>query len=474
MPTASLRLTSAPATGELATALAAIPVDLGIVRDFAPEVIAEAQEAIRTIELPDADHTDLAFVTIDPAGSKDLDQALYLERDGTGYRAWYAIADVPAVVRPGGALDAESRQRGQTVYAPDGRIPLYPTILSEGAASLLPDQLRGAYVWDSHLDADARVSSVSVARARVRSREQLDYDGAQKSIDDGSASENLALLKEIGLKRILLEQERGGASLQTPETEIEEAHGGYELVRRQPLPVENWNAQLSLMTGMAAADLMLKGNVGILRTMPPPDDQAVDKFRMQAKVLGHPWPKDIEYGEYLRGLDTTDPFQLAIMHAAGSLFRGAGYTAFDGAPPAHTKQAAVAAPYTHTTAPLRRLVDRFVLVVCAALSAGAPVPAWARDALPELPPVMARSSQLAGQVDRKAIDTVEAAVLSTRIGEVFEGTVLSAGEGQGVIQLSDPAVTASCDGRLEVGTTIRARLTVASIRTATVRFVALP
>ena len=45
---------------------------------------------------------------------------------GEGYRVRYAIADVPAFVRAGGAVDAEARRRGQTVYCPDERIQLHP------------------------------------------------------------------------------------------------------------------------------------------------------------------------------------------------------------------------------------------------------------------------------------------------------------------------------------------------------------
>jgi exoribonuclease R len=258
--------------------------------------------------------------------------------------------------------------------------------------------------------------------------------------------------------------------------------GRYTLDRRKLLPVERWNAQLSLMTGMAAATLMLDGGVGILRTMPPAQPDAIDRLRRQARALGTPWRDDQPYGDYLRMLDGTDPKHLAILHAAASLFRGAGYTPFDGASPAVTAQAAVGAPYAHVTAPLRRLVDRFGLVICEALSAGTAVPDWARAALPELPKEMARSSNVANRLDRMTLDVVEAAVLAPRVGEEFDAVVLSAGgmsgssdssgtrrEG-GTVQLTDPAVDGTCDGHLEPGTDVRVRLAEADIATATVRF----
>lgn len=467
MPSQTVSARAVDPGDELAGALAAIPVSLGLSREFPADVAAEAARIAAIAPLPELDLTELEFLTIDPAASTDLDQAMYLARQRDGYRVYYAIADVPAFVEPGGAIDAEARRRGQTVYAPDGRIPLHPAVLSEGVASLLPGQVRGAFVWDFELDAAATVTSVRVYRARVTSRIQYDYETAQHLIDAGT---DLLLLKEIGEKRVLLEEARGGASLRVPETEVDLVDGRYVIERRSPLPVESWNAQLSLMTGMAAAQLMLTARIGILRTMPDADPEAVTRFRRQAAALGHPWPTTQRYGDYLRNLDTADPKQLAIMHAAASLFRGAGYTAFDGTLPENTMQAAVAAPYAHVTAPLRRLVDRFALVLCEAVSVGEAVPAWVREALPELPSIMNSSNATAGQVDNRALDTVEAAMLRDRVGERFEATVLSSGKGSATVQLDEPAVTAKSSGEAEPGSRVTVRLESAEIATATVRF----
>jgi exoribonuclease R len=460
----------APATGPLAEALAAIPAGLKISRDYPADAQAEADAAAAHPVLSDIDNTDVPFVTIDPVGSLDLDQALYLEREGDGYRVRYAIADVPSFVTPGGALDAETRRRGQTIYPPDGPIPLHPLVLSNGATSLLPGQVRGAFVWDFGLDAAANVVSTKLQRARIKSVAKLDYVGVQAAIDGGTADTNLALLKEIGLKRIQLELARGAANLTLPETEVDEVSGGYRLVRRQPQPSEDWNAQLSLLTGMAAAELMIGAKVGILRTMPAPQQWASDKFRRQTVALGRPWPADQAYGAYLRALDTTDPRQLAIMHAAGSLFRGAGYTAFDGSVPTGLVQAAVGASYTHATAPLRRLIDRFVLVVCEAIANGREIPAWAREALPTLPGLMEHSSEVTSLFEHRALDTVEAALLSSHVGETFDATVISLSKTGGSIQLTEPAVTGHCNGALVDGSVIRAKLVQADVPTGQVTF----
>ncbi len=456
--------------GDVARSLSALRVQLEIPEEFPAAALEEAERAVAAVTLPERDQRDVPFITIDPAGSMDLDQAMQLERRGEGYLVRYAIADVAAFVTPGGALDVEARKRGQTLYLPDVRIPLHPPVLSEGAASLLPGDVRGAYVWTFELDKEARVTATRLERALVRSTGRFDYGEVQALIHSGETPEWASLLREVGLKRMERERERGGASLGRPDQEIRETNGSYILIRRQPIEAESWNAQISLMTGMAAAKLMIEGKVGVLRTMPPPTEESIASFRRTATALGTPWSQDQPYGEYLRTLDPADPGELAIMHAAASLFRGAGYTAFDGEVPEVVIQSAVAAPYAHATAPLRRLVDRFVLAVCEALANGREIPGWAREALPQLPAIMAASDDLAGRLDKESVNRIEAAVLRSRVGEIFSATVLRASDGGGQIQLDDPAVTAQCDGGLVAGESVLARLMIADIATGSVRF----
>ncbi|WP_122261629.1 RNB domain-containing ribonuclease [Ornithinimicrobium cerasi] len=463
------RLAGAPTseTGQLlARAFDAARAEQEVRIDFPDEVLAEVEEALRSVELPDRDETSVPFVTIDPPGSMDLDQAMHLERDGAGYRVRYAIADVPAHVRPGGAVDAEARLRGLTVYCPDRRVPLHPPALSEGAASLLPDEVRPAYVWDIRLTDQGERASADLYRARVRSVRRYTYEEVQALVDGDGAEETLLLLKEVGELRIRREADRGGASLPMPEQEVEATEDGHYRLRLRPLlPAEDWNAQISLLTGIVAAQLMLEGGVGILRTMPVPPRDAVQRFRREARALGAEWPEGMPYGEFLRRLDKSDPAHLAVVQAATALFRGAGYRAFDGElPPEEERvQAAIAAPYAHVTAPLRRLVDRFGLAVCEALCAGASVPDWARSALPELPAVMADADRRVRAVERACVGAVEAAVLSDRVGEEFEAVVVDGTSKGVVVQLTDPPVSEDARGTAELGSMVSVRVEAVDI-----------
>ncbi|MEU9256076.1 RNB domain-containing ribonuclease [Streptomyces sp. NPDC048270] len=477
MPRRHMHMTGADGAA-LRAALRALRTKLGVPEEFPAEVLAAAERAAREPRLPDADATDLPLFTVDPPSSRDLDQAMHLaRRPAGGFRVHYAIADVAAFVTPGGALDAEAHQRVSTLYFPDGRVPLHPAVLSEGAASLLPDQTRPALLWCLDLDAEGRVETTDVRRALVRSRAKLDYEGVQQAVDTGTAEEPVALLQDIGRLREALEAERGGISLNVPEQEVVAHDGSYTLAYRAPLPADGWNAQISLMTGIAAADLMLAAGTGILRTLPQAPDGAVGRLRRAAKALRIDWPHHVPYAELVRSLDPHRPDHAAFLQECTTLLRGAGYTVFTGGrTPDPAIHAAVAAPYAHCTAPLRRLADRYAGELCLAAVAGAEPPQWAVAALDALPKEMADGARVANGAERECVDLVEAALLKDRVGETFEATVIDVKDHeprQGTVQLEDPAVVGrvvSTALDLPLGERIRVRLTEADPGTAKILF----
>ncbi|MFG3505831.1 RNB domain-containing ribonuclease [Streptomyces sp. NPDC047821] len=469
MPRRQMRVTGA-AEAALRDALRALRTQPDVPGAFPAAVLAEAEAAARSPRPAERDATGIPLFTIDPPGSTDLDQAMHLaRRAGGGYRVHYAIADVAAFVTPGGAVDTEAHRRVQTLYFPDGRVPLHPAVISEGAASLLAGQDVPALLWRIDLDADGRPVATDVHRALVRSRARLDYEGVQRQLDTGTAEEPLALLREIGTLREHLEAERGGISLAVPEQEIVERDGAYALEYRAPRPADAWNAQISLLTGMAAADLMTAAGTGILRTLPAAPDGAVSRLRRSARALGIDWPHHVSYAALVRSLDPHDTRHAAFLQDCTTLLRGAGYTVFTGGEvPALTVHAAVADAYAHCTAPLRRLVDRYAGELCLAAVAGEEPPEWVRAALPGLPRRMAEGSRRAGAVERECVDLVEAALLQDRVGEVFDAYVIDVHERDpavGTVHLDDPAVVARVEGGtapLPLGERLRVRLTRAA------------
>ncbi|MGA8993581.1 MAG: RNB domain-containing ribonuclease [Nocardioidaceae bacterium] len=452
-----------------------IEKQLGLTAEFPEDVQQVAQQAAGQPRLPRLDRSDLPLVTIDPTGARDLDQALHIARDGDGFVVHYAIADVAAFVTPGDPVDQEAHRRGETYYGALSKVPLHPPLLSEGAASLLPDALRPALLWRIAVDAEGETSHVHVERALVRSRAQWDYQAVQDALEAGTADEVFVLLAAVGRLRLAREAARGGVSLPLPEQEVERSGDRWQLRFRTPLPVEEWNAQISLLTGMAAGTLMVEAGVGLLRTLPPPEDRDVERLRRTARGLGIGWPDGVDYPEFVRSLDPARPTHAAMLVSCTRLLRGAGYVAFDGAPPDQHGHAAIAAAYAHVTAPLRRLADRYAGEVCLALCAGEEVPGWVRSALGSLPATMSASGQRAGRYEGAVHDLVEAAVLAPRVGESFPAVVVAVEEARpnrGKLVVQDPAVEASVRsaGPLPLGGRVQARLVEADVRARRVRF----
>jgi exoribonuclease R len=191
MPTrhVSLRASEPPALTE---GLRRLRASLGVPKSFPADVLAEADRAAAGPRLPSRDRTDIEFVTLDPEGSTDLDQAFHLSRTPAGFLLRYAIADVAAFVTAGGRLDAEAHARGETLYAPTKRTPLHPPVLSEGATSLLPDQVRPALLWELQLDHDGATVDTHVERALVRTWTRgagaSSWSSCARSADCGSTS----------------------------------------------------------------------------------------------------------------------------------------------------------------------------------------------------------------------------------------------------------------------------------------------
>ncbi|KIA62120.1 RNB domain-containing ribonuclease [Nocardia vulneris] len=476
---------------ELHQRIVSAPVDFGAIRSefglasaYPAEATAEARDASDAFAGDRNDRTDIPLVTIDPPGAMDLDQALHLERTGTGFLLHYAIADVGAVIDPDGALAKESGARGQTFYLPDGTVPLHPPVLSEGTASLLPQQRRPAALWTIELDENAEPQRFSVQRALVCSRARLDYAGVQADADAGRLHPSIAALPEFGKRRIEAGLTRGAIGLRLPAQSIvrdDRSPGHWRLIVEPRTAADDWNEQVSLLTGMCAARIMLDaGAPALLRTMPPPAESAIASMRRTAAALGVAWPEAQPVGQMLAGLDPNTPAALVLMSEATSLLRGASYTVVNGdttgAAPETLQHSAMHAPYAHVTAPLRRLVDRYATEICLARCAGTAVPQWVTDGLADTADTMRRSDTIANKVERACIDLTEATLLAERAGTEFDAVVVREANGNRAAEIfiADPPVLGPCTGEPPEGEQVRVRLTAADPTTRKIAFAYAP
>ena len=433
---------------------------------FPDDVLRAADEAAarRPTTTEHRDRTDVAFVTLDPESSTDLDQAFTIERDGNDLLLLYAIADVPWFVRPGDPLDVEAWERGVTIYLPDGRAPLYPPALCEGAASLLPEGDRPAIVFTVRVEVDGLARLDGVERCLIRSRAKLAYESASaKDLPDG--------FDEFAARVESAEDQRGASRIETPQQAVEpDADGRYRLVFKPRLTNEDSNSAMSLATNLAVADALLSHHTGLFRVMAEPDEGAVRRLRFTAKAFDLDWPEAMTLAEFERTLHGNNPKHAAFMMAVRRSAGGADYAPYqEGVQPWHS---AVAAPYCHATAPLRRLADRYVLEAVLAVVNGQPLPPHVEEAFQTLPKTMDRAENRAGAVTRDAIDLVETVVLSGREGEVFDAIVTNVDERGVQMQLREPAVLARIAAHgVEPGDALKVRLESVDVAVRQVKFV---
>ncbi len=425
--------------GALSQGLADIRAQFAVPSDFPAAVLIEAEAAAAKPIVGRADWTGRDFATLDPATSTDLDQAFAIEWSGTDIILYYAIADTAWFAQPQGALDHEAWARGETIYLPDGKASLYPPLLCEGAASLLPGVDRPAVVFTIRIDPSGKSKLEGAVRAVIRSRAKLAYETVQASdLPNG--------FDELSRRIEAAEDARGASRVDPPSQEVEIGpDGNFTLAFKPQLRSEVQNAAMSLAANLAIADTMLAHRTGLFRVMPEPDDRSIWRLRHSAKALGLVWPKHEPLDQFERSLDATDPRHAAFRAAVRRSGPRASYAPYqEGVIPWHS---AMAATYAHATAPLRRLADRYVIEATLQIAAGQPVSAEIEAAFPLLPPVMAKADEKAGQIERAVLSLAEAITLEGREGSRFDAVVTDVDERGARVQLSDPAVIARVDGK---------------------------
>ena len=435
----------------LADGLAEIRAQFRISASFPAPVLAAAEAAAKRAPSEHTDRTAMPFVTLDPASSTDLDQAFAIEAAGSDLLLHYAIADVAWFVDDGDLLDQEAWQRGETTYLPDGKAGLYPPVLAEGAASLLPDGPRAAVIFTTRVAPDGAVKLQGVERALIRSRAKLAYENVR---DEDLPADFIELARRI----TDAEDRRGAARVDPPEQEVEHNGNGKFTLRFRPLlPSETRNAAMSLASNLAVADTLQASETGLFRIMSEPSDFAVKRLRLTAQAFGLDWADATPLAQFEQTLDPADPRDGAFMLAVRRAGEGASYVPFKpGVIPWH---AAMAATYAHATAPLRRLADRYVIRAALAVTNGLPVPAVVSEAFGRLPAVMDKAQARSGQVERAVIDLAETAMLSGREGENFAAVITDIGENGARFQLCDlPVVARTTAHDVVPGAAIRVRL----------------
>ena len=151
-----------------------------------PENVLKEAEALSAQPIEDPkrrDVTHLPLFTIDSEYSKDLDDAVCVEKTPDGYRLYVSIADVSHYVTENSALDTESFSRGTSVYYADKVIPMLPKELSNGICSLNPEENRISLTCEALLSEEGEITSFQFYKSVMRSRVKGVYKEINSIID---------------------------------------------------------------------------------------------------------------------------------------------------------------------------------------------------------------------------------------------------------------------------------------------------
>jgi ribonuclease R len=435
--------------------------------EFSRDVLDQVEGIPETIHIRQLEgREDLRkefIVTIDPDDARDFDDAIHVEKTGTGWRLGVHIADVAAYVEPGSPLDREARRRGNSVYLPDRVIPMLPERLSNGVCSLNPGVDRLTHSVFIHFDKHGSAKSARFAHSVIRSAHRLTYKKAYATLTAAPSDQLGERLHVAWELAALLRQKRfehGALDLDFPEVKVWVDKEGHPVKLER---VENDKSHQLIEEFMLAAneavarELKKRAIPTIYRVHENPDPEKLAEYR--EFVLGFDYRVgDLTHRAELQRLLASfrgKPEEQALKVALLKSLKRARYS-----PQPLGHYGLAKANYLHFTSPIRRYAD---LVVHRALGRdGSPLPsvpsrAKERRSRSDRPyhPDMAEIASIAEHIaitERTAADAEVDAVqmkkleffqrqLDTRNPQIFRATIIDVRNYGLMVELPDALVT---------------------------------
>lgn len=418
--------------------------EFSLPRRFPRNVAEEAKELYRREHLSEdgglkrKDLRRLNTVTIDGESAKDFDDAVSIEKNSGGYRLWVHIADVGYYVKPGTSIETEARKRGTSVYFPDRALPMLPKELSEDLCSLKPKTDRLAFTVEMEFDALGRRLVAKFYPSVIHSNERMTYTSVKKLLVDSDREEidrygyllkDFAVMGELCnvLKRQRID--RGSLDFDLPEPEVLlDILGNPESI----IKAERNFAHMIIEEFMIAANEAVAkyledlGMPCIYRVHEEPDSVKMENILNIFKSIGiirDRRIKALDFPELLRRAEGTEG-QEFVSHVILRSLKQARYSAVNAG---HFGLASGA--YAHFTSPIRRypdlVVHRILKEVLAKKRLSDKKINELEAMLPDIAFHSSRTERHADAAERTALNAMRAWFMKDRVGEEFEGRVVS-------------------------------------------------
>ncbi|MCH2107713.1 MAG: VacB/RNase II family 3'-5' exoribonuclease [Polyangiaceae bacterium] len=450
--------------GDLKTEERKILIGNAVRQEHPPEVLLNAEEMAERLKKAKLgkrrDLRQIPLPTIDPEDARDHDDAIWVEKYRSGYRAYIAIADVSEYVREGSALDEEARARGCTIYLPDRAIPMLPRVLAADLCSLLPEQDRFCMCVIADLNKKGEVKTYEVVEGLMRSHARLTYDGVARTLGfdeespQSAAAEamkpNLELLYELSQKLRQTRSKKGALNLDLPEPRVvvdEETGAPLEIKKRATRP------GLKLAYSMVEEMMLLANELvalwldeeklpGIYRVHAEPDPEKLEKLAMIADEMEvaidiESLQDPIGVAKFLNSLEGHP--KKSILEKL--LLRSLKQAQYDTENIGHFGLAKEY--YVHFTSPIRRYPDLRVHRQIKSVLRGEKSKQKPKKIIEDLTEAAHESSKRerdAIGVEREILDLYRASYMKQHIGDVFVGRITGF-SGMGVyVSLDEPFV----------------------------------
>jgi ribonuclease R len=344
----------------------------GLRTSFPDEVLAAARAVPEVPEPAEIarrqDWRDKLVITIDPADAKDHDDAIWLEKTRNGWTLAVHIADVSHYIKPGGVMDKEAVERGNSTYLVDRVLPMLPVELSNGICSLKPDVDRLTKCALLEISAEGKITKATFIDAVIHSRAKLSYEQAQAILDGKPAPKDsdpqlVTMVCEAWKLASTLRRKRfndGALDLEMPEIKIRLDANGRACAAEPVIHTESH--QLIEECMLAANDAVAKilrerMKPAVYRIHEDPDPSRLMDYTETAKLHGYR-PGDLTNRAHIQKLldeSKGTPEEHIIKLGLLKSLKRAAYSA---EPIGHYGLAK--GDYCHFTSPIRRYADLIV------------------------------------------------------------------------------------------------------------------
>ena len=361
-------------SGEAKSCAEAILAAHGVEKEFPDDVLREANKisegGVREFALNNReDLRDMPIFTIDSAYSKDLDDAVSVERTENGWLLGVHIADVSNYVKGNSALDKEALRRGTSIYYADRVIPMLPKELSNGICSLNPNEDRLTLSVFITLDSHGEIEGYRFSKSVIRSRVKGVYSEVNAIIDGSADSElrdkyssvigEIPVMDELAEVLIRKREARHSPEIETVEgvLEIDENGVCVGIRARERGRSERIIEEFMLCANECAARLAREKNVPfVYRVHEAPPEEKVEALReilpkYQLECPDFAEFKPVHAAEILKKAKGTDSFEAVNMLVLRSMAKAR----YSNEPLGHFSL--VLENYAHFTSPIRRYPD---------------------------------------------------------------------------------------------------------------------